>query len=136
MMLYFAIPCIHRYHFECNNIEILNLKACELVSSFVKINHYFNLTPIPVKAYSDNLLNSRDYITVAELPQQFELLEQKISELTTRYKKLQEEYAELRAEVETTTKQRTVLRGKHRQAVEQIRTIIANLQSVSEATRQ
>ena len=94
------------------------------------------MTPIPVKAYSDNLLNSRDYITVAELPQQFELLEQKISELTTRYKKLQEENAELRAEVETTTKQRTVLRGKHRQAVEQIRTIIANLQSVSEATRQ
>ena len=94
------------------------------------------MAPIPVKAYSDNLLNSRDYITVAELPQQFELLEQKISELTTRYRKLQKENAELRAEVETTTKQRTVLRGKHRQAVEQIRTIIANLQSVSEATRQ
>ena len=73
---------------------------------------------------------------MAELPQQFELLEQKISELTTRYKQLQAENAELRAEVETTTKQRTVLNGKHRQADKQIRSIIANLQSVSEATRQ
>ena len=136
MTLHVVIPCIHWYDFQFNNFEFLYIEVFELVSSFIKINHYFNLTPIPVKAYSDNLLNSRDYITVAELPQQFELLEQKISELTTRYKKLQEEYAELRAEVETTTKQRTVLRGKHRQAVEQIRSIIANLQSVSEATRQ